>query len=134
MSLVEYRRHSYIQKKSAQEDINEPSYRAELIQKYGLSQYDGLGYKHYKEKGGPDSIALTAWKDGKEVILDKNFEFKMVEKTVTAAILSDNTIYEMQHIDPTEDASMNSIYTTEKVFNKLFESNDIRVVEVISTA
>lgn len=117
---------------NTRESINEPSYRAELLQKYGLSQKDSLGVRHYKEKGGPDCIVLTTWKDGKEVILDQNFEYKIVEKTVDAAILSDSAIYEMQHIDPTVDASLDSIYTTEKAFNKLFGGDDIRVVEIAS--
>ena len=55
----------------------------------------------------------------------------MVEKTVTAAVLSENTIYEFQHIDPTVEASLDSIYTAEKLFNKVFGDGDyLRIVEV----
>ncbi len=115
-------------------NIQDPEYRAELIQKYGLSQYDSLGYRHHKDRGEPDCIVLTTWKDGKEVILDKNFEFKVTERTVTAAVMSDSTVFELQHIDPTEEASLNSIYTAEKVFNKIFGGDDMRVVEYIAAA
>ena len=116
------------------EDLSDPAYRAELLQKYDLSEYAELYVRHYRDKGVPDCLILYTWKDGQQVSLDNDFEYKIVTKTVSVAILSENGIYEMQHIDPTEEASLDSIYNAERFFNKIFSEDDMRVAEIVAAA
>ena len=110
-------------------DFSDPSYKAELVQQYGLSNADELGILH-KREGGVDRVVLTKWDNGNQVIIDNDFKIKVEERTVSVAILSDNTVFEMQHIDPTEEASLKSIYDAEKMFNKFFGADYMRVIEI----
>lgn len=112
------------------EHFSEPTYRAELLEKYGLSENARLEVRHYKEFLGPDCFRLYAHENNEEKMVDGDFKHKMVEKTVTAAVLSENTIYELQHIDPTVEASLDSIYTVEKIFNRVFSDGYyLRIIE-----
>ena len=111
------------------ESLSDPTYHAELCNKYGISVDKILGYRHYMGEDGPEGIALYWSDNGQEKILEYDFKFKMVDKTVTAAVISDNTILEVQHIDPTVDQSLDSIYNMEIVLNRVFGGDFIRFIE-----
>lgn len=109
-------------------DFWDPAYQAELRQQYGLSNSDEIGIIHQRDNGGPDRVVVYKWDNGNQVVLDNDYKIKVEERTVSVAVLSENTVYEMQHIDPTEEASLNSIYDAEKMLNKVFGADFMRVI------
>lgn len=116
------------------ESINDQSYRSELCQKYNLPDNTSFSVKYQKVKGGPSTLKLNVYENGEYREIDGDFHFKMVEKTVTAVLLSENEIYELQHIDPDVDSSLKSIYDMEEVLNKAMSADIIRIVEVKAVA
>lgn len=111
-------------------DINsDESYHKELCDKYGIPYDKHLSVRHYREGNGPDYMLLITQNNSEETVWEENFEYKMVDRTVTAAILTDGGLLEIQHIEPTVDDCLKSIYDYEDSFNKLMGDDCIRMVE-----
>ncbi len=97
-----------------------PELEDELYETYGVERLDGYHFevKHWKDRSG-EGFGLYFVRDKDQRLIDKDFEFEKVEKTLDLIIVSDVNKVEIQHIDETEEKSLESIHYTEKFFNEL---------------
>ena len=110
------------------------SYNAEICAKYDLPSNVAFQFHHEKHTSEREIISLHTcsgpW--GESRCVDDDFDYRKEERIVSAVLLSDSMAFEVQHIDPSEKANLDSIYSTERILNQIVYNNQVRIVDLIT--